>query len=94
MFSNTLCPAVHISDSENVCNRAEGIADHNWPGPVLWLILLSNDRMHVSNGGRSPTMNAAKGRYYIPKVKLSLLGLGAYPNLFLLVKLLSNVNTR
>ena len=28
MVSSTLCPAVHISGSQNVYSRAEGIADH------------------------------------------------------------------
>ncbi len=35
MVSSTLCPAVHISDSQNVYCRAEGIADHYWPWAVF-----------------------------------------------------------
>ena len=34
VVSNTLCPAVHISGSQNVYSRAEGIADHYCLQPV------------------------------------------------------------
>ena len=37
--SNTLCPAVHISGSKNMCSRVEGIADHNWPRPIFYELL-------------------------------------------------------
>ena len=36
MVSSTLCPAVHILGSQNVCGRAEGIADHYWPWAVFF----------------------------------------------------------
>ena len=36
MVSSTLCPAVHILGSQNVCGRAEGIADHYWPWAVFY----------------------------------------------------------
>ena len=35
MVSSSLCPAVHILGSQNVCGRAEGIADHYWPWAVF-----------------------------------------------------------
>ena len=37
MVSSTLCPAVHILGSQNVYSRAEGIADHYWPGAVFFI---------------------------------------------------------
>ena len=36
MVSNTLCPAMHILGSQNVYDRAEGIADHYWPWAVFF----------------------------------------------------------
>ena len=40
MVSSTLCPAVHILGSQNVYDRAEGIADHYWPWAVFFKILI------------------------------------------------------
>ena len=38
MVSSTLCPAVDILGSQNVYDRAEGIADHYWPWAVFFLL--------------------------------------------------------
>ena len=39
MVSSTLCPAVHILGSQNVYDRAEGIADHYWPWAIFFQLL-------------------------------------------------------
>ena len=39
MLSNIICPAVHISGSQNVYSRAEGIGDHYWPRPVFLFLV-------------------------------------------------------
>ena len=42
MVSSTLCPAVHILDSQIVYSRTEGIADHYWPWAVFFFLTPSS----------------------------------------------------
>ncbi len=44
MVSSTLCPAVHTIGSQNVCGRAEGIADHYWPWAVFFKITVGEKK--------------------------------------------------
>ena len=41
MVSLFFCPAVHISGSQNVYNRAKGIPDHHWPWAVFTCLINS-----------------------------------------------------
>ena len=64
---STLSPAVHISGSQNVYGRAEGIADHYWP----WAVFLSSTENHgfCAANAKGTMTNATEGANVRPKYK-------------------------
>ena len=68
MVSSTLCPAMHILDSQNVYGRAEGIADHYWPWAVFFFIYpplkLTTNGLFISKHTQNPRTQL--DTFYLP----------------------------